>query len=386
MQRTLILFVALLAISFNATAATDSNGVVKRNAYVLQEKGQKKFAAGEYQQALNYYRQGIALNPDCKCTLFPLHVGSGQALTELNKLDEAMEQFNIALEMAPLSEIEIRPELISIGHESRGQVFYMFKDYKAALADFSQAVKLAPGNSLPREWRGVTYRFLGEYANAMTDYNWVLERNPGNLTTRDNRAWLHTQMENYDQAIKDYDILIGNSPERAMFWNDRSYVYLTKGMYEKAMSDINTALELDSNLVIALENRISVFVYTARYKEAVADWNRVIALVPNKGENYLSRSICLEKIDGPIDQILTDLNRAEALGVKSKDLYYTRGLALKKAGDLQKALLCFNQAIQIDPKWIAPHTQLAITHMKAGEVVNSIVCWATVIAMYLKQI
>jgi tetratricopeptide (TPR) repeat protein len=438
-------------INTAAGAAIDS--LTKARVQALAVQGDTSFSAGEYRKALDFYQQAIALKPDCKCTLYPLHVGAGRALTNLELLDRAMEQLNLALAMAPQSEIMIKPEAISIGYESRGRVHFLRKDYQAALADFSQAVYLSPENSSPREWRGVSYRFLEDFDQALTDYDWVLERFPAIPTSRANRAWIYAQQGKFAQAVADYNFLleadpenpvywnelalvymkqgangealakidralqlapnylparenralllgrpgsfemaisyynraIEQSPDHAWLWNDRGYSYLQRGMEQKALSDLNRALDLDPSLVIALENRINVFVRAGRYEEAVGDWDRLIEMEPDKGESYLGRGICLNRIESSVDVVLADLDRAEALGVSSRELYCQRGLALRKAGYGWAALPNFNRAIELDPEWAELYKQRARVYLRLGRLISFSRDWGMVAGLKVRE-
>ena len=51
--------------------------------------------------------------------------------------------------------------------------------YDEALADFSRAIELDPGNAWAIASRGETYRLMGRYDEALADFNRAIELDPG---------------------------------------------------------------------------------------------------------------------------------------------------------------------------------------------------------------
>lgn len=97
---------------------------------------------------------------------------------------------------------------------SQGSFHLSGGDYKGAIEDFTQAIRLKP-----------------DYADA-----YVLRSNA------------HLYLENYQQAIADSTEVIRLDPKNAMAYNNRCYA-LARGLgdYQKAISDCNKAIQLGEN-------------------------------------------------------------------------------------------------------------------------------------------
>ena len=106
MTRLMAWFVLLLCLSLPAFAANDS-------AKALYEKGVDSEARQNYEQAFDYFKQAYALKPrdlryraSYERTRFyaaASHVHRGQVLRDAGKLDEALAEFQKALEIDPSS-------------------------------------------------------------------------------------------------------------------------------------------------------------------------------------------------------------------------------------------------------------------------------------------
>lgn len=63
---------------------------------------------------------------------------------------------------------------------NRGNIFGMLKSYRAALADFTQAIRFNPRWAKPYGNRGLTYEFMRNRQAAIADYRTALRLQPGN--------------------------------------------------------------------------------------------------------------------------------------------------------------------------------------------------------------
>jgi Flp pilus assembly protein TadD len=105
-----------------------------------------------------------------------LHFALGNVFRALNRLDEALDSFRIAAELAPF---DARP-LAGLGI-----VYFAQDDAPAAIGYFQQAIALDPRYSTPFGQLGNAYYVSGDYAQAEGPLVRAveLERNPARLSS-----------------------------------------------------------------------------------------------------------------------------------------------------------------------------------------------------------
>lgn len=92
-----------------------------------------------------------------------------------------------------------------IAHASRG-------DHKRALADFSEAIRLAPDSPFPYYNRGNAYYDRTEYARALADYDAAIERGPELALAYFNRGLTHQKLGHRGKSIEDYQKALSLDP------------------------------------------------------------------------------------------------------------------------------------------------------------------------------
>ena len=93
-------------------------------------------------------------------------------------------------------------------------------NYKLAIEDFTEAIRLAPSS------------------------------NPSPAILYNERAWIYAYYlkTNFDQAIADATQAIRLEPNEAAYYDTRGWAYLGKGDYASAIDDFLKALQLDPNM------------------------------------------------------------------------------------------------------------------------------------------
>lgn len=83
--------------------------------------------------------------------------------------------------------------------------------YDEAIADFDQALRLAPRPNFFTN-RGDSYQFKGEFGAALSDYESALKIDPNFAQTYNNRAVLYKKMGDRKKALADYETALKLDP------------------------------------------------------------------------------------------------------------------------------------------------------------------------------
>jgi|GEM_PF-692060 len=147
-----------------------------------------KLNQGDYEEAVADFDLVISIQPSDKAYFY-----KGRAMLGLNKQEEALEQFTLAISLN---------NQFFYAYNNRGNVRFQLGDYQGAIEDFSE-----------------TIRINSDYVFA---YN--------------NRGNARFKLNDYDGAIADYDTAINLRP-------DYGFAYLNRGIARELLGDVEGACD-----------------------------------------------------------------------------------------------------------------------------------------------
>jgi tetratricopeptide (TPR) repeat protein len=158
----------------------------------------------------------------------------------------------------------------------RGNYYYWKDDYRAAIEDFSQALKLNH-NALFMVYfnRAGAYRAIGQFDKAIADYTMVIDLAPygewdvAQAFTR--RGNLYFVKGEHLKAVEDYGHAVEINPHSLEAYFNRGVTYFVLNEYEKAIADYTHALSIDPNNVRAYKNRARSYLLAKDYEKAWED-------------------------------------------------------------------------------------------------------------------
>lgn len=96
----------------------------------------------------------------------------------------------------------------------RGNAYYMKKDYRKAIADYTKTIELSPSYSAHTN-RANAYRVNGEIELAISDYSKAIELNPTSSIAYQNRADAYRDGHDSEKALRDYSKASELDPKNA---------------------------------------------------------------------------------------------------------------------------------------------------------------------------
>ncbi len=254
---------ASIAIEHNPfiTDAYELRGVVRQNL-------------GKTRDAIDDYTHALTLLPENRSILF----NKALAQEEMKDYDGAEHSFATLLKAYPgfdggyigraklllskgdtikaLADInkalEINKNAVN-GYVLRADIaINAHKDYKNALADMDEAIRLQPryaGYFINRAF--LRYK-LDDYFGAMSDYDYAIQLDPGNYMAHYNRALLRVEVHDYNRAIDDLNHVLAFRPTDYRALYNRALVYRQIGDYKNALADINQVIDAVPDLAAAI--------------------------------------------------------------------------------------------------------------------------------------
>jgi Flp pilus assembly protein TadD len=163
----------------------------------------------------------------------------------------------------------------------RARAYFAQGDKQRALADYNEAVRVAPYNAKAYYSRGAFYAAQSDDDAALRDFDTALGKDSKAVPALHLRAKLYQAHGNFDGALADYSEAIRLQPKTAALWSERGYVRLRKQDNEGALKDEAQAIHLDSKLAKAYFLRGAAFGGLGDSAAAVSDLVKAVDLDPS---------------------------------------------------------------------------------------------------------
>jgi tetratricopeptide (TPR) repeat protein len=236
-------------------------------------------------------------------------------------------------------------------------------DAKGGIPLYLRALKLTPSNATLREDLGVAYL-------QQADLDHALEQFRAGLLIDDQSPQLHYDLA---LALKLKDDLAAAIPEfeRAAALDPQlpdppftlGIIYMQQGKFEKSAASFETALALRPDNGEAWATLGSVYQQMQQPEKAIPALRKAIALMPQQpsphitlgailaAQGHKEEAVAERKIGAELTRAVTNRQKAN-FGLDS-------GTLLMKRGQTDEALVQFQNAVEADPNYAAPHLALA---------------------------
>ena len=363
-----------------------------KNAEYYSVRGMQYVISREYKKAIKDFTEAIRL--DDKSVFYYGYRGIAYSglkqykqaisdLTETIRRDPKNAPYTVGgLRYSEFKDNEIMISSyntrISVVYAARGDYHRNLKNYKQAIDDYTQAIKIDPKNPTYYRDRGVAYDKLKNYKQAIDDYTQAIKIDDKNAIYYVGRGLAYFQLKDYKQAINDYSQAIKIDDKNAIYYNARGLTYLELKDYKQAIDDLTQAIKLDTKNAIYYNLRGFAYFQLKDYKQAINDYTQAIQLDPKNAGYYGDRGLTYFQLKD-YKQAIDDYTQAIKLKPDFTEAYYVRGIAHYFLKDYKQAINDWNQAIKLKPDFTEAYTNLGIVHYEMGELETAISNWRTAI-------
>lgn len=186
----------------------------------------------------------------------------GLALSDGGNYDEALKDFNKAIELDPL---------FYEAYANRGTVFEKTGRFNEALADFEKSISLNPYYKIYFA-RAIVFEKQGLFEKARLDYHRAVAMNPAFFEGFVRLGIIYGRLGSFEKAIENFNEAIKINPNYPWAYGNRGFAFFLTGHYEAALEDLNTAIRLNSRFTEAYTNRGKVYLKTGNNRLAAADF------------------------------------------------------------------------------------------------------------------
>jgi len=166
------------------------------------------------------------------------HMGAGNILGKMGKVDEALIFFNRAE-----AEYDANGNMQDLW-VNRAITFSMLKQYENAFKDYKKALQYEPNNYQIYINRGFAYIEYGDFEKAISDFTVVLQFQPGNERVHFMRALAFHQANKLENAVSGYNDVLKINPNNPDAYHNRAICFEAAGKYKQALEGILKAQKL----------------------------------------------------------------------------------------------------------------------------------------------
>ncbi|MBE9047779.1 tetratricopeptide repeat protein [Pleurocapsales cyanobacterium LEGE 10410] len=217
-------------------------------------KADLKLEAQQYQQAINYYDNGLERLPNTRAQVRNFEqvwLKKAKAQRQLNNYQAALQTCTTALKyyQSPLL------------WNCKALTFYSLEQYNASIAAYNKAIEIAPENV------------------------WLWN----------NRGEAYTRLEQYDRAVADFQKAIAlDSTKSFIPWNNLGKLYYQQQDYQQAIEAYEEALAVKADYLPALIGLGNVQKNSQLYTQATESYDRALAINPNYHEAWYGKGSVAE--------------------------------------------------------------------------------------------
>jgi protein O-mannosyl-transferase len=227
------------------------------------------------------------------------------AYVEKKRYNEAIADYEMALVKSNFTYKD--------GYFGKGYTYYVLNDYKKAIENFDQYLKLNNNYINAYVYRGLSYFGLKQYNKAIEDISKALQMDPRAASSFYTRGLSYYYLGKYQEALKDYDEAIKLDPKYADAYSNRGLTYFQFKDYNKAISDYDMAIQYHPQVANAYYNRALAYDQLKTYDNAIKDYTTTIQFMPEFPDAYYNRAMDYFAIK-KFELALNDVLKSKQLG------------------------------------------------------------------------
>ncbi|MDB4285648.1 tetratricopeptide repeat protein, partial [bacterium] len=225
----------------NITLYSHTLEVTSGNTLPHNNLGIALFSKGQYDEAIEHYREALRIKPDFE----PAHNNLGNALFVKGQFDDAIKHYREALRLNPDS-FDAHNNL-GVALRSKDLIDDVIKHYREAL-------RLNPDYIDAHNNLGIVLKSKGLIDDAIKHYREALRLNPDYEKAHNNLGNALFSRGQTDDAIKHFREAIRLKPDFAEAHNSLGNVFFEKGQFDRAIEYFREAIRLKPDFVDAQYN------------------------------------------------------------------------------------------------------------------------------------
>lgn len=265
---------------FNGARA-DADEAIRRNPFLTDAYELRAVAyqnLGQPRKAIADYETVLKTLPDNRGIIFNM----AMAQQDVKDYESASAAYDRLLKMYPR---------FDNGYVGRARLRLETGDTIGALDDANKAIEINKGAVNAYLIRAdISINSTRDYKKALADMDEAIRIQPRYAAFFINRAFVRRNLDDYYGAISDYDYATQLAPSDYVAYYNRALLYMEVRDFDRALKDLDMVISLKGNDIKALYNRAVVRNAKRDFKGAMEDVNEVVSRYPTLAAGYFLRS------------------------------------------------------------------------------------------------
>ena len=325
------------------------------------------FESGEYEHAVDYYRQALVQDPGSAKTYYDLAL----ALDHLGKSGEERDALNKAIML---------DSSLARAHNQLGFLDMRAGQDSEAETELKAAVALDPGYAEAENNLGVLYGQQGKDKEAEQLFRQATENNPQYAQAFVNLALILAGDSRFAEAEQAVRNAVKISPENPQALTVLAMLLARTSRTEEAIPYFKKAVELEPKSAGAHVNLGIAYADAFNLEGAVGEFSEALKRDPNSASAHYNKGrVLLDLRRYP--EAKPELQTAVHLDPQDAEAWYLLGLIEKAAGNPKAAVDVLRKSAQLDPSNTDALFILGQELLHAGDRAGAIAEWRRVIQL-----
>jgi tetratricopeptide (TPR) repeat protein len=293
-------------------------GVSPTNIDVIYNIGLIYQRLNRNDEAIQYYNKLLLINPHHTNA----HNNIGNILIGLNLDEEALKSYNLSISSNANNYIALL---------NKAKTLYKLQRFAEAASVFQEVIKLKKDFYEAYSLCGLSYLKAGQFEKSIEFLNFPISKSLNNFDDYINRGVCFSKLSRFKDAANDFKKSIELNPDSSLGHENLGNALRDLNLNTEALQSFEKAINLDPNNADALSNAGNILQDKGQIAEAI---------------EYFERAINIRE---------------------DKTFLYNCGNALEGLKEYDKAIIKYDQAINLDPNYADAYFGKSLILLKTGK-------------------
>jgi tetratricopeptide (TPR) repeat protein len=291
-----------------------------------------------------------------------VHFGLGNVLLQRGNVDEAITQYQKAL--------QIEPDYAE-AHDNLGTLFVRMGRVEEGIAQFQKALRIQPDYAGAHDNLGAALLQTGKVDEAIAQFQKALQTMPESAGAYCNLGAALLQKGKVEEAISQFQMALQIDPDHAEAHNNLGNALARLGKADEAIAHLQKALQFQPDYAEAHDNLGSALLQKGREDQAITEYQMALQIKPDYADAHNNLGTALLR-KGGVDEAITEYQMALQIKPGSADAHNNLGTALLRKGRVEEAITEYQKALQTKPDLAEAHDNLGKALLQKGKVDDAI--------------
>ena len=324
-MKKLIFYIGLFFVMIFLTTGCSKSGGYYRS-------GKNYFISGDYHKAAENFSLSITKNPNKA----EYYIDYGMALIGLGQYQEAFVQFDKVI-MDKKITIVLKNNKRAL--RGKGIAYFMMQDFQEAINQFDKALDINVLSELDLDilyYKGRALTNIGDFKEAAATYSRIIDQFGQDAQVLADRAYTYHKSGEYVEGLNDYDKAITLQSDKFDYYFGKYYLLMDMGKPNEAQEVLRQAEEIKIITKADKYNLAKVHFYQGLYDQAIYE------LSESAGNGFVEANFYIGEIynhkkDYPTAKYYYEKYIEEG-GVPLPSVYSQIASCLMKTGEYKQAI------------------------------------------------